>query len=141
MERNAAHLIQRELNTASALFLWAIQEINKGGTLPSPILRNGSAFKSDPIKADDQKVLASAFAGTPPVPIPWTDISPLYLIKLVQFRLSTQPNHPQRAELLWGAGNIHLILGSRQNAKPFLEEAARLNPAYAEIVNGILAGN
>jgi serine/threonine protein kinase len=140
LERNAVISVQRQLNTANALFLWAIQEINKGGTLPSPILRNGSAFKSDPIKADEQKILASAFAGTPPVPIPWTDISPIYLIKLVQFRLSTLPNHPQRAELLWGAGNIHLILGSRQNARPFLEEAARLNPAYAELVTGILAG-
>lgn len=133
-DRAAAALIQRQLSNAQGLFGWAIQEINKGGTLPSPILRNGSAFKSDPIKADEQRILVSIAPGTPPLPIVWADISPLYLVKLVQFRLSTLPTHPQRAELMWGAGQIHLILGSRQNAKPFLEEAARLNPAYSELM-------
>lgn len=139
-ERTAATSIQKQTATANGLFLWAIQEINKGGTLPSPILRNGSAFKSDPIKADTQQVFVTVSPGTPPIPVPWADISPLYLVKLVQFRLSTAPTHPQRAELLWGAGNVQLLLGSRQNAKPFLEEAARLNPSYNEWLSSILSG-
>lgn len=139
-ERNATAALQRQITAANALFLWAIQEINKGGTLPSPVLRNGSAFKSDPIKADNEHVLVTIAPGTPAIPIVWTDISPLYLIKLVQFRLTTLPTHPQRAELLWGAGHIHLFLGSRQNAKPFLEEAARVNPAYTEAMTTALTG-
>lgn len=139
-ERQASAALQRQINSANALFLWAIQEINNGGTLPSPLLRNGSAFKSDPIKADAERVLVTIAPGTPAVPIVWTDISPLYLIKLVQFRLTTLPSHPQRAELLWGAGHIHLFLGSRQSAKPFLEEAVRLNPAYAEHLTTALSG-
>ena len=139
-ERTAAAAIQKQAATANGLFLWAIQEINKGGTLPSPVLRNGSAFKSDPIKADTQRVFVTVSPGTPPIPVAWADISPLYLVKLVQFRLSTAPAHPQRAELLWGAGNVQLLLGSRQNAKPFLEEAARLNPSYNEWLSAILSG-
>lgn len=139
-ERNATATLQRQVTAANTLFLWAIQEINNGGTLPSPVLRNGSAFKSDPIRADTERVLVTVAPGTPAVPIVWTEISPLYLIKLVQFRLTTLPTHPQRAELLWGAGHIHLLLGSRQNAKPFLEEAARLNPAYTEQMTAALTG-
>jgi hypothetical protein len=139
-ERTAVATLQRQAATANGLFLWALQEINNGGTLPSPVLRNGSAFKSDPFKADAQRVLVTLTPGAPPLPIVWTDISPLYLIKLVQFRLSTVPSHPKRAELLWGAGHVHLLLGSRQNAKPFLEEAARLNPSYTEWLNALLSG-
>jgi tetratricopeptide (TPR) repeat protein len=139
-EKNAVAALQRQILTMQGLFVWAIQEINRGGTLPSPILRNGSAFKSDPIKADSARVLVTISPGTPPVPVAWTDISPLFLVKLVQFRLTTQPSHPQRAELLWGAGQVHLFLGSRQNAKPFLEEAARLNPAYTPLMTAALAG-
>jgi serine/threonine protein kinase len=138
-DRNAAALIQRQLTNAQGLFGWAIQEINKGGTLPSPILKNGSAFKSDPIKADEQRLLVSVAPGTPALPIVWADTSLLYLVKLVQFRLTTLPTHPQRAELMWAAGQIHLLLGSKQNAKPFLEEAARLNPAYSELMAGALS--
>jgi hypothetical protein len=41
---------------------------------------------------------------------------------------------------MWGAGHVHLFLGSRQNAKPFLEEAARLNPAYSAQMPPLLSG-
>ncbi len=130
--------LQRQVLTVESLFQWALQEINRGGTLPSPVLRNGSAFKSDPIKADERQLLVQVVAGTAPVPIEWKEISPVYLVKLVQFRLSTLPSSPQRAELLWGAGHVHLLLGSKQNAKPFLEEAVKINPAYGELLTVLL---
>lgn len=127
----------RQIGAVENLFLWSIQEINRGGTLPSPIMRNGSAFKSDPVKATDKQLLVQAAPGTPPLPISWAEISPLYLVKLVQFRLSTSPAHPQRAEMLLGAGNIYVALGAKANARPFLEEAAKLNASYADALQGL----
>lgn len=127
----------RQLGAVENLFLWGIQEINRGGTLPSPVMRNGAAFKSDPVKATDKQLMVQAAPGTPPLPITWAEISPLYLVKLVQFRLSTSPTHPQRAEMLWGAGNIYVALGAKANARPFLEEAAKLNASYADSLQGL----
>ncbi len=129
----------RQLGAVEALFSWCIQEVNRGGTLPSPVLRNGTPFKSDPVKANEKQIMAQVAPGTPPVPISWAEISPLYLVKLVQFRLNTAPAHPQRAELLWGAGNVYALLGAKGNARPFLEEAAKLNASYADVLQSLFS--
>jgi hypothetical protein len=138
-EQSEQQRLLRQLGAVENLFSWCLQEINRGGTLPSPILRNGTPFKSDPVKANDRQIMTQVAPGTPPVPISWAEISPLYLVKLVQFRLNTTPAHPQRAEILWGAGNVYAILGARGNARPFLEEAAKLNASYADALQGLSA--
>lgn len=137
-EASHARLLQ-QLSAAEALFQWAVSEINRGGTLPSPLLRNKSAFRSDPISADEHRVLVQTSAGGPQLPIAWTDVSLLYIVKLVQFRIERQPTHPKRAELLWWAGNVHLLMESPLNARPFLEEAAKINPSYAELLPALLS--
>ena len=122
----------QQILALNALFRWAISEINHGGTLPSPLLHNKSAFRSDPVSADDQRLVVQTSSGGPQLPIAWNDVSLLYLVKLVQFRIERQPAHPQRTELLWGAGLVHLMLDAPQNARPFLEEAAKTTPSYAQ---------
>ena len=124
----------KEIAEVESLFQWTQQQVNRGGTLPSPLMRSGTAFKSDPIKADERNLFVKVSNDTPPIPIAWKEISPLYLIKMVQFRLPALGNPTQQAELLWRAGTVHLLMGSSKNAKPFLEEAARLNPAFAELL-------
>ena len=131
--------LRQQISAAEALFQWAVSEINRGGTLPSPLLRNKSAFRSDPLSADEQRVLVQTSAGGPQLPIAWSDVSLLYLVKLVQFRIERQPTYPKRAELLWGAGNVHLLMDSPQSARPFLEEAAKMNTTYAELLPALLS--
>ena len=139
VDESALARLRQHLSATEALFQWAVSEINRGGTLPSPLLRNKSAFRSDPISADEQRVLVQTSAGGPQLPIAWNDVSLLYLVKLVQFRIERQPTYPKRAELLWGAGHVHLLMDSPQSARPFLEEAAKMNTTYAELLPALLS--
>jgi serine/threonine protein kinase len=123
-------LVLRQADEVEALFRWCLQQINVGGTLPSPIMRNGATFKSDPIRADERTLFVKPDPTAPAVPIAWQEISPLFLVKMLQFRGSAVQNPAQRAELLWAAGSVHFLLGSKKNAADFYEEAAKLNPAY-----------
>lgn len=123
-------LILRQTDEVETLFLWCLQQINQGGTLPSPIMRNGAPFKSDPVRADERTLYVKPDAKAPAMPIPWQEISPLFLVKLLQFRGASVQKPAQRAQLLWSAGTIHYLLGSKKNASDFFEEAAKLNPAY-----------
>jgi serine/threonine protein kinase len=123
-------LVLRQADEVETLFRWCLQQINLGGTLPSPIMRNGTAFKSDPIRADERTLFVKPDPTAPAVSISWQDISPLFLVKLLQFRGTAVQNPAQRAELLWAAGTVHLLLGSKKNAADFYEEAAKLNSTY-----------
>ena len=124
----------RQVTAAEALFQWAQMEINQGGLLPSPLLRNKTAFQSDPINADSQRLLVRPKAGATPLPLAWKDVSPLYLIRLAQYRLERDPTYPQRAQLLWNCGNLHLLMSDTQSARLFLEKAVNLNPTYAGLL-------
>jgi hypothetical protein len=132
-------LLFRQTDEVETLFRWCLQQINQGGTLPSPIMRNGAPFKSDPVHADERTLLVKPDPSTPPIPIAWTELSPLFLIKLLQFRATSLQNPTQRAELLWGAGTVHLLLGSKKSATDFLEEAAKLNPTYRTALQALFA--
>ena len=132
-------LILRQTDEVEALFRWCLQQVNQGGTLPSPIMRNGAPFKSDPVRADERNLFVKPDPSAPPLPIAWAELSPLFLVKLLQFRAASLQNPTQRAELLWGAGTVHLLLGSKKSATDFLEEAAKLNPAYRAALQALFA--
>ena len=132
-------LILRQTDEVEALFRWCLQQVNQGGTLPSPIMRNGAPFKSDPVRADERNLFVKPDPSAPPLPIAWAELSPLFLVKLLQFRAASLQNPTQRAELLWGAGTVHLLLGSKKSATDFLEEAAKLNPGYRAALQALFA--
>ena len=130
-------LLLRQTDEMEALFRWCIQQINLGGTLPSPIMRNGATFKSDPVRADERTLSVRPDPTAPLVPIEWKEISPLFLVKLLQFRGGGIQNATQRAELLWNAGTVHHLLGSKKSASDFFEEASRMNPAYRALLPSV----
>jgi hypothetical protein len=132
-------LLLRQTDEVESLFRWCLQQVNSGGTLPSPIMRNGAPFKSDPFRADEQTLFVKTDTGAPPLPIAWQEISPLFLVKVLQFRSGSLQNATQRAELLWGAGTVHLLMGSQKSGTDFLEEAAKLNPAYRAALQALFA--
>ena len=132
-------LLLRQTDEVESLFRWCLQQVNSGGTLPSPIMRNGAPFKSDPFRADEQTLFVKTDTGAPPLPIAWQEISPLFLVKILQFRSASLQNPTQRAELLWGAGTVHLLLGSQKSGADFLQEAAKLNPAYRAALQALFA--
>ncbi len=140
-ETTAKKHLEAMTSASESLFGWAMQEINRGGTMPSPVLRNGGILKSDPVRADEKQILVRTSPEYPPIPIAWADLSPLYLTKLAQFRLTSLPNSPQRAELLWNMGNLLILLGANEKAPPILEEAAKLNPAYREVLPTLLSAD
>jgi serine/threonine protein kinase len=131
-------LLLRQTDDVETLFRWCLQQVNMGGTLPSPIMRNGAPFKSDPVRADEHTLFVKPDPSAPTLPISWREISPLFLVKLFQFRGASVPNPAQRAELLWSAGTIHFLLGSKKSAGDFFEEAAKLNPAYRATINTLM---
>jgi hypothetical protein len=102
-------------------------------------MRNNAPFKSDPVKADDRALSVRLDANAPLVPIEWKDLSPLFLVKVFLVRAATLQDPAQRAELLWGAGTLHLLLGSKKSAAEFFEEAAKLNPAYRQSIQTLAA--
>lgn len=127
-------LVLRQTDEVETLFRWCLQQINLGGTLPSPIMRNGAAFKSDPVRADERTLFVKPDPTAPAVPIAWQEISPLFLVKLLQVRGAAVQNPAQRAELLWAAGTVHYLLGSKKNAADFYEEAAKFNTTYRALI-------
>jgi serine/threonine protein kinase len=131
--------LSRQADEVESLFRWCLLQINQGGTLPSPIMRNGSPFKSDPVRADERNLFVKTDAATPPLPIAWQEISPLFLVKILQFRSAVLQNTAQRSELLWAAGTVHLLSGSKKNAADFSEEAAKINPAYRAALQTLFA--
>ena len=132
-------ILLRQTDEVESLFRWCLQQVNLGGTLPSPIMRNGAAFKSDPVRADERNLFVKPDATAPILPIAWQDISPLFLVKILQFRGTSVQNPDQRSELLWAAGTVHLLSGSKKNASDFLEEAARIAPSYRALLQGLFA--
>jgi serine/threonine protein kinase len=131
--------LSRQVDEVESLFRWCLMQVNQGGTLPSPIMRNGSPFKSDPFRADERNLFVKTDAAAPPLPIAWQEISPLFLVKILQFRGAALQNPVQRSELLWAAGTVHLLSGSKKNAADFSEEAAKINPAYRAALQSLFA--
>jgi hypothetical protein len=132
-------LLLRQTEAVEALFRWCLQQINLGGTLPSPLMRNGAPFKSDPVRADERTLFVKPDANAPQLQLAWQEISPLFLIKILQLRGASLQSPTQRGELLWGAGTVHLLLGSKKSAAEFLDEAAKSNPAYRPVLQTLFA--
>ena len=126
-----------QLTSAQSLFEWVVADVNRLGGAPAagrvaPVMRNGSPFQSVPAAADASELKVQV-AGSAMVPIKWDKLSPLFLLKWLQARVSSVPLGPQRAELLWGGANLSLLMNSIQNAEAFSKEAAKSNPDYARI--------
>jgi hypothetical protein len=126
-----------QLTSAQSLFEWVVADINRLGGAPAagravPVMKNGSPFQSVPAAADASELKVQV-AGSAMVPIKWEKLSPLFLLKWLQLRVSSVPIGPQRAELLWGGANLSFLMNSLQNAEAFSREAAKSNPDYARI--------
>ena len=83
--------------------------------------------------AADATELRVQVAGSAVVPIKWEKLSPVFLLKWLQVRVSAVPLGPQRADLLWGGANLSFLMNSLPNAEAFSKEAAKSNPDYSRI--------
>lgn len=129
----------QQVRTCALLFDWCNRYIqSRPGPLPYVILKNGSSFPGRPVKSDNQTVTVETEVGGTAT-LEWKELSPEFLISLINHRLSSPGTPALMGDLFWMAGNFHLVVGSPDKGWTTLKKAADLKPAYQDVLRTVYA--